>query len=164
MGADPWRVSFPGGHNQNLEAPLAPLAPLRPYQAPPPAEIVPCPHRATSRTILHYFVCPEAHTSHLTPLIPHLNPFPSPRNTDDHLDETTTPRPLLVHRETLADAAMTKERLDSNRINYLIWRYVFLVIHRLGFQVQPSLTPIASQVSSRGRFVHVGALCVSGPR
>jgi hypothetical protein len=59
---------------------------------------------------------------------------------------------------------MTKERLDSNRINYLIWRYVFLVIHQLGFQVQPSLTPIASQVSSRGRFVHIGALCVSGPR
>jgi hypothetical protein len=31
-------------------------------------------------------------------------------------------------------AAIAKEALDSDRVNYLIWRYVFLVIHRrLGF-------------------------------
>jgi predicted membrane protein len=58
---------------------------------------------------------------------------------------------------------MTKEKLDSDRINYLIWRYVFLVIHPLGFQVQRlSLTAVTSQVSLGIRFVHAG-FGVSGP-
>lgn len=52
---------------------------------------------------------------------------------------------------------MTKETLDSDRVNYMIWRYVFLVIRLLGFQVQDcfSLTAIvATQIPHRLRYVY----------
>jgi len=52
---------------------------------------------------------------------------------------------------------MTKETLDSDRVNYLIWRYVFARDPPTRFfrYERFSLTVIASQVSLGIRFVHV---------
>jgi hypothetical protein len=98
-----------------------------------PAALVPTSHPAPS--LLDYFVCPGGYysTHHTTPRPSFLISKPSNPQTLTHQHQPTQTPPVdkppsppsppasRGHRS----AAMTKETLDSDRVNYLIWRYVF---------------------------------------
>jgi hypothetical protein len=96
-------------------------------------------------------------------------PHPKPSHIQQYSCTSLNPRyPQALTRKTTIcictrTATMTKESLDSDRVNYMIWRYVILpVIRLLGIQVQDerggmrcfSLTTIVtSQIPHRFRCV-----------
>jgi hypothetical protein len=118
------------------------------------------PHRIPHHRCETISSVPEA-THHTLFFIPHLQTLkPSHINTSPPQTppvNTHCSPPSLRASRGHRSAAMTKETLDSDRVNYLIWRYVFARDPPTRFfrYERFSLTVIASQVSLGIRFVHV---------